>query len=268
MKKIFITAFIVVMLLQVFAIGEDATEPSFVFALPQKLLNAENAGSKLSEDKDGVTVLYVPAEEEDLEYYINLSNLCGTYCYLRNDTYFLMRAEKTDPIGALLYDAENKVIALQLIFDEEGHLYIRGEEDLEPILELFDRDLILPEGSGKNTFPQFYACVATLPYLNETKPSGFFDGMDAWTEHYDGITADNLRNYTLYMMLFGFDLTIEGVEKMDDGNTVHVFHYSNGDAEVYVLYKTETQDTVVTYKPGVSYYLLSASELNTALGGN
>lgn len=68
------------------------------------------------------------------------------------------------------------------------------------------------------------------------------------------------------MMLFGFDLGIESVSKTDDGNTAHVLHYSNGDAEVYALYVTETQETIVMYKPGVTYYLLSAGELETALG--
>lgn len=268
MKRMVIVVFIAAMLLQIAGIGAYA-ESSSAFALPEKLLNAEYTSSEPTDEGDGMFVLYYPASEEDFEYYINLSNLCGTYsCYMDDVSCYLMRPEETSHVGLVICDAEKQILVVRMLFDAEGNLDALDETDLEADLELFDRNLILPEGSGKNTFPQFYASAGKLPYFQMTQECPFFDGKDAWSEYYAEITTEDLRQYTKYMMLFGFDLRIESVSKMDDGNTMHVLHYSNGDAEVYVLYMTETQETIVMYKPGVTYYLLSAGELETALGGN
>lgn len=181
MKRMVIAVFVVALMLQIAGIGAYA-ESSSAFALPAKLLNAENCGSEPAEEGDSMLVLYSPASEEDFEYYINLSNLCGTYsCYMDDLSCYLMRPEETSHVGEVICDAEKQILVLRLFYDAKGNLHTLDETDLESDLELFDRDLILPEGSGKNTFPQFYACSGNLPYFQMTQENPFFDGMDAWS---------------------------------------------------------------------------------------
>ena len=75
-----------------------------------------------------------------------------------------------------------------------------------------------------------------------------------------------LELYTMYLYVFNFDVQVDLCMAADDDTiSTVVLHYINDEAEVIVTYFASGSASVY-YKPGISYYLLSGSEMNQIFG--
>lgn len=244
------------------AMGEE--EVKVVIPLPSALSSAV-FGDAYFDDEDVLTIIYNSAEEEDLDYYLLLCSFENIFKYEMEDGagYYLL-APGAGVIGEAYYlpDSENVVIFV-LMFT-----HVAEDEAIGKQLELLERDIELPENAAGNVAPQFYAVAGRQPYHQGTSASSsLFDNQMSWTEYYDEIDAEVIRNYTVYMAMFGYDVQASGyLSRPEENMEIIRLRYSNGDAEIVVDYDVISNRTTVYYEPGVSYYLLDGAAMNDAFG--
>ncbi len=232
----------------------------------------EQLGDCTRQEADEETFYYDNATVQDLYTFLIMSSTFGAYYFDASDSLddddvlgFLLCVPGTDFSAVVLYSISDQ----QLVVSPQGSFYIPTQEMYDKRMAYLRMELQLPTGAGENILPQFYHCVGREPYASHISGSmeDIFDGQMCWTEYYDGIDQSRLTAYTLYMGMFGLEVWLDAMildsELVED---TYLLHYSNGDAEVIVQYAPESQSAIVYYKPGVSYYLLSASELTQALG--
>lgn len=266
MKKLLALLLAAALLLPCAALG-DTQGAVPCLPVPSVLDAAELADVHVSEDETEAYLFYAPASKGDLDYYLTVCAVLGTYAKPMDDSgkEYRLFVPGSAYAGFVSFDPEQKYILVYTTLDAS----IFGDEALEDMLGIFSCEVRLPADAGSaNVFPQFYACVEKQPYFQTTieGSSSIFNGQKCWTEMYDGMTNDKIDWYTTIMLLFGFDVRADYIQgSVEEGVTTCVLHYSNGDAEVIVVYTPAQGNAQVSYKPGVSVYLLGVKELNEAI---
>lgn len=263
MKKLLAVLLVSALLLPCMAAAEDIVP---ILPVCEKIGSAQLADVQISDDHSEVYLAYAPASSSDMELYLTVCSLVGTYCKPTDASGMNYRLFVPGSAygGTVRYDSEKKEM---IVYSPAGPHFV-SDEELDDLLSFANRDVKLPANASGSVFPQFYACVNRSPYNQGTVEgsTSIFSGKKCWTEYYDGMTNDSILLYTKLMYLFGFDMRADSIlGSMEEGVTTCVLHYSNGDAEVIVIYTPAQGAASVSYKPGVSMTLLSAGELNEAL---
>ena len=242
-----------------------------VLPLLSQLVDASMTDGFSSEDGSRSVAVYTPATEDDVDEFLALAAACGVFPIDMQldegaaiEGYYLV--EPGTPFEAMvIYEAGAKELSIE--FPTEI-TYIMGEETAAGIRMFYDYDVRLPSGSGGNTAPQFYAVINRQPFYQGTvgEASFAFDGATCWTEWYDEVEMDKIREYTIIMGMFGFYPEVDAYDFEEDGTLgTTLLCYSNGDAEILLLYSAAEKTATVYYEPGVTYNLLSGSDLNDIL---
>lgn len=208
-------------------------------------------------------LVYQTANEDTLASYLKLCSLCGLQSYLmdQNDTATQYAILKPGQSYAGMVVLDHTDDFLYILTD----MNIMGYEtaELEYMMEYYLQDIVLPTEMGTNAMPQFYASVNVAPYYQGVvgEISYVFDNASCWTELYSDIDYKTLWQYMNDMLVCGFDIWLDMV-RFDDNNVLDksVIHFSNGDAEVIVVYDAADKNASVYYKPGVSYNLLDGDD--------
>lgn len=232
----------------------------------------EQLGDCTLQVADEETFYYDNATVQDLYTFLIMSSMFGAYYFDASDALeeddllgFMLYVPGTDFSAVVLYSMSDQ----QLVISTPDFFYIPTQEMYDARIAYLSMELQLPTGAGENILPQFYHCVDREPYASNLSGGmeDIFDGQMCWTEYYDGIDQSRMMTYTLLMGMFGLEVWLDAMildsELVED---TYLLHYSNGDAEVIVQYTPQSQSAIVYYEPGVSYYLLSGSELTQALG--
>jgi len=224
--------------------------------LPETLIEAglTDAGET---DSSEIYCIYESATREDLDYFLTLCSMNGIYRKeLAADTYVLVRPG-TDFSAVIQLKPEGYILLLL-----PNDCMMLTEEGFNGLIAYFTQPVSLPSGKGSNVFPEFFASIGVTQSKGTVAPlSGYFDDMNCWTEYYSDITADDIQKYTDEMILCGFDVWVDTIAA-DENDEIfaYVLHLSNGDAEIVLSYFLDTKTIHVSYKPGVSYHLLSGEE--------
>ena len=234
-----------------------------VIPMPAQLINAVLADEGAADSP----IIYKGATEEDLQYYLVAASFVGAYAIdISEDGYpiYLLFTPGTAAVARVLFIKENEMLAISV----NGEYSRASNVVLNRHLAYLEKDLKLPSGKGENIMPQFYTCVGRNPFYQAVMEiDSVFDGRRCWVECYDGIDMTRMSAYTTFMAAFGFDVSVDSVMTDSDDIPYLVYLlYTNGDAEILVQYNATEQSAFVFYEPGVSYYLLSGSELLEALG--
>ena len=208
-------------------------------------------------------VVYQPADEDSLASYLKLCSLCGLQSYLLGQddtaTQYAILKPGTSYAGVVALDHTEDFLYILTDMDILGYETV----ELEYMMEYYLQDIALPTELGTNAMPQFYASVNATPYYQGIvgEISYVFDNASCWTEWYSDIDYEALWQYMSDMLVCGFDIWLDMVQ-FDDNEmlTKSVIHFSNGDAEVIVVYDASDKDASVYYKPGVSYNLLDGDD--------
>lgn len=228
---------------------------------PETVLGAQRT---YANKKDGMAYwVYAPADQDTLYAYLKLCAYSG-----------LINAEQTLTDGTVRYDLVqpgSDFWAVVYLDDAEEQLLVATDENnsifedgtLGALTEYYLQELTLPSENGRYVMPQFYASVGRNPFFQNQMGSlsYCFDDAMHWTEWYNEIDLAKMWRYTSDMLLCGFDVCLDYYEMDDNGYLqLALLHFSNGDAEVIVMYQAAEKQADVHYKPGVSYNLLSGED--------
>lgn len=229
--------------------------------VPEKILDVPQVYSKT--DENNAYLVYAPADRDTLQAYLKLCAYSGWFnretVFDDGITRYALLQPGSDLFGVAYLDEDED--RLVVTFDLDCHIF--EDEELEILMSYYLQDLTLPTENGRNVMPQFYASVGQRPYLESLMGDMdyCFDGAMCWTEMYAQINFGRLWRYASDMMLCGFDVWYDATRADDNGCVQQVLlHFSNGDAEVIVMYDAEDETAVVHYKPGVSYNLISGED--------
>jgi len=275
MKKLLSLVLVLVLMLSAipFAAAENAADVNIPIILPllETLYSAERTSASASEDGQRAIFVYSDATQDDLDYFMILSSICGTYFMdMELDEaggakgYFLI-VPGTAYDGYVLLDTDKDLLYVNTTLDA-GML---NEETLENLTTILSTEIKLPADATGNVFPEFHAVTGIQPYRTGTIADLdiVFDGRECWTEWYGDIGTKEMRLYVTYMTLFGFEVYVDMIDISEDGVTNPCqLRFTNGDAEVIILYDALNQIANLYYEPGIAYTLLSADDLNEALG--
>ena len=257
-KKAFLSLLLILSLLMCMA-APACAEEEFVklYAMPTTLLDGTLAGASQLED-GGYGIMYQNASRDDLAYYLMLNSLACNFAMPIVEDLYQCNIPGTDEQGIVGYSAEDSV--LYVTMDEDAAIV--GDDALAGYIALLGSDITLPADATGIAAPQFYAAVSRQPY--HTGLTGKDENSMQWTEYYDGIGWDELNHYTMLMTMFGFQ--VFAVDRVvEEDMDILTLVYFNGDAEITVAHEANDCTAIVSYKPGVSYYLLDGSQLNDAL---
>lgn len=214
-------------------------------------------------DEEKAYLLYTSADEDTLQVYLKLCAFSGLtsieYTSSEKELVYGLIQAGSDFWGMVVLDKEEDYLLVAV--DLESNVY--NGDALNGIVEYYLQDLALPTENGPNVMPQFYASTNTSPYFQNVMGdlSYCFDNKMCWTEMYSGITLEKMWRYTSDMLLCGFDVWADQAKADDNGVVVkELLHFSNGDAEVIILYDAEDETATVHYKPEVLYNLLSGAD--------
>lgn len=242
--------------------AEETEEIRAYAPLMDTVEDAELVYGKLTEEGTA-NVVYMPADEDTLDYFMYLCNICGLYgaeteTEDKNLIAYELFAPGTTHRCVLCLDKEEET----MIFSVPDTLYPVLQEDVEKELEYYEQEISFPAKFGKNVFPQFFASIGkSQPMGNIVSEVDYaFDGAECWMERYSGIPYAAFQKYIFEMILCGFSIEIDGGSVKDGKLVTTIFHFDNGDAEVIVVYDSEDETASVYYEPGVTYYLLSGKE--------
>lgn len=235
-------------------------------------------GTKLSYISDETDWFqYDDVERADLNECLRICASFGSYPYRYYDPdaedledYLLITPGA--PLGALvIYSPAEKIMGIQLI-DNVNFVF---QEDVDKRLSIIPEDYVLPAGiNAQYVLPQFYQVLSIgKDAIHQPSWQGLasevsyvFDGQECWCESYSNVDPMYLELYTMYLYVFNFDVQVDSFMAADDDTiSTVVLHYTNDEAEVIVTYFASGSASVY-YKPGISYYLLSGSEMNQVFG--
>lgn len=257
-KKAFLSLLLILSLLMCMAAPACAEEEFMkLYAMPTTLLDGTLVGaSQLEDGRYGI--MYQNASRDDLAYYLMLNSLACNFAMPAGEDVFQCYIPGIDEQGAIGYFAEEKVLFITVSEDTAT----LGDDSLAGYIALLGSDITLPADATGIAAPQFYAAVSRQPY--RTGLTGKDENSMQWTEYYDGIGWDELSHYTMLMTMFGFQ--VYAVDRVvEEDMDILMLVYLNGDAEITVAHEANDGTAIVSYKPGVSYYLLDGSQLNDAL---
>lgn len=235
-----------------------------IYAFP---ILEEIGGAKLQDvvqDQDGLfRMLYENGSAEDLEEYLYYCATCGLYAnavdmggdVIVYDLY---------PLGVSFYcrialDPANGDMEIIL----ENPENVVSWEQLENHLAYYEQEISFPAEFGKNVFPQFNASIG------QTQPMGrvgsdvdyLFDGGAFWNEWYSEVSYGDMRKYVNEMILCGFDVRLVAGQMDDTGALMlAVLHFSNGDADVAVMYDFGEEDASYYTEGGTIWTLLTGED--------
>lgn len=229
--------------------------------LPEKILDAQLVYTD-SDEKLGY-LGYTPANQDTLQAYLKLcayGGLTSMEQTMSNGlTRYVLAQPGSDFWGVAYLDESNDYLIVAFDLDCD----VNEDAQLEELMAYYLQELTLPTENGRNVMPQFYASVGRTPYMQNLVGSldYCFDGAMCWTEWYGEIDLARLWRYVSDVMLCGFDVWADYYDADDDGLVnMTLLHFSNGDAEVIVLYNAQDKNATVHYKPGVSYNLISGAD--------
>ena len=257
-KKAFLSLLLILSLLMCMAAPACAEEEFMkLYAMPTTLLDGTLAGTTQLED-GGYAIMYQNVTRDDLAYYLMLNSLACNFAMPIVEDLYQCNIPGTDEQGIVGYSAEDSV--LYVTMDEDAAIV--GDDALAGYIALLGSDITLPADATGIAAPQFYAAVSRQPY--RTGLTGKDENSMQWTEYYDGIGWDELNHYTMLMTMFGFQ--VFAVDRVvEEDMDILTLVYFNGDAEITVAHEANDCTAIVSYKPGVSYYLLDGGQLNDAL---
>ena len=257
-KKAFLSLLLILSLLMCMAAPACAEEEFMkLYAMPTTLLDGTLAGTTQLED-GGYAIMYQNVTRDDLAYYLMLNSLACNFAMPIVEDLYQCNIPGTDEQGIVGYSAEDSV--LYVTMDEDAAIV--GDDALAGYIALLGSDITLPADATGIAAPQFYAAVSRQPY--RTGLTGKDENSMQWTEYYDGIGWDELNHYTMLMTMFGFQ--VFAVDRVvEEDMDILTLVYFNGDAEITVAHEAVDGTAIVSYKPGVSYYLLDGGQLNDAL---
>lgn len=257
-KKAFLSLLLILSLLMCMTAPACAEEEFMkLYAMPTTLLDGTLVGASQLED-GGYGIMYQNASRDDLAYYLMLNSLACNFAMPVVEDLYQCNIPGIDEQGIVGYSAEDSVLYVTMGEDAA----IVGDDALAGYIALLGSDITLPADATGIAAPQFYAAVSRQPY--RTGLTGKDKNSMQWTEYYDGIGWDELNHYTMLMTMFGFQ--VFAVDRVvEEDMDILTLVYFNGDAEITVAHEANDCTAIVSYKPGVSYYLLDGGQLNDAL---
>ena len=241
-----------------------------ILPLLETLLDAPMVDAMIAEDESSMQILYSPATEDHLSYFLALASAVGTYpYYLGNDTEsgilgYQLIAPGTSYDGAVYYFYQDEM----LLVDTASNIAVLDTEEEDQIVSFLSQEVQYPEGTSGYILPEFSAIVGKK-YTGAQRITGadhIFDGKETYFEHYDGIDLESFSEYVQFMMIFGFNPEVDGF-LTDRGVADPIrLHLTNEEMEVIVSYDCANQIADVFYKPGILPYILNQSQVLEALG--
>ena len=244
------------------------TDNALILPLPSKLVHGNiyhESGNAMSWSRN--EIYYIGASREDVEYFLGLCSVCGTYpCPLKSDVdaeFYALVSINDDSHAEFYYLPERSMIWLR--YDADA--ITLDDAQIDHRLAELPAHASLPERTEDYVFPQLSSCSGKQCQYNG-KDSGIsfiYDGGEFQYEWYEEIETRDIVQYTALMRLLGMHVYADMTVFNDEGFLQMItLHYTDGATDVIVQFDASLHRSVVYYEPELNYYLLDEIEYKEA----